>query len=71
MKYSDNRDIRDRDYEGPLIIEDPEGVSEEEALRMMLRILKLDKFTLESKVEQLEKQLKETKRVLEKISKRL
>lgn len=42
MPYKDNRDIRDRKYEGDLIVECLEGVSKEEALTSIKNILQND-----------------------------
>ncbi len=62
-KYRDNRDIRNKMYQGDLIIEvdsrDPRGVSKEEAEKNMRNILKRD-------IQEHEMRIKAAKKTIEK-----
>lgn len=72
--YKDNRDIRDRDYQGNLIVETDDeeiGVTKEEATETIKNILIYDKEDFEKQKEILERKLLYVKDKIKVISERL
>lgn len=73
-RYLDNRDMRDNNYEGPLVIETKSknvGINKEGALRVMNSILVKDKEDFEYKVKKAKMQIEHYEMQINLIDKRL